>query len=117
MTVQEKIKEINLQNALRITNDWLSAVQSEELKYKEPCFKCGEMEAIKKALEKQIPKKPQKMTSTILIGAGWKYKCPNCELGIGENEHDLDLAFTQNESYCPSCGQKLDWKEGGTSEF
>ena len=75
-----------------------------------------DLKTIKKALEKQIPKKPQKMTSTILIGAGWKYKCPNCELGIGENEHDLDLAFTQNESYCPSCGQKLDWEEGGTSD-
>ena len=98
MIVQEAIKELQVAY-LGDTFDLMTAKH----------------EAIK-ALEKQIPKKPQIMTSTILIGAGWKYKCPCCELGIGENEHDLDLAFTQNESYCPSCGQKLDWEEGGTSD-
>ena len=96
MTVQEKIKEINLQNALRITNDWLSAVQSEELKYKEPCFKCGEMEAIKKALEKQIPKKPIETEHFDFFN----YECPICEGGL-----------YHEQQYCDECGQALKWGE------
>ena len=103
MTVQEKIEEINLQNALRITNDWLSAVQSQELKYKEPCFKCGEMEAIKKALEKQIPKKPN-VCKNLMTKESVRV-CPSCSTII-EN----------TDSYCYECGQKLDWEEGGTSD-
>jgi predicted RNA-binding Zn-ribbon protein involved in translation (DUF1610 family) len=108
MTVQEKIEEINLQNALRITNDWLSQIQSEELKYKEPCFKCGEMEAIKKALEKQIPKKPIENGMRSGIFATHKYyTCPRCGnacLQKMANER-------QNTNYCWDCGQALKWGE------
>ena len=96
MTVQEKIEEINLQNALRITNDWLSQIQSEELKYKEPCFKCGEMEAIKKALEKQIPKKPIQISPK----RHPYFVCPKCMEQI-----------STNQPYCDDCGQALKWGE------
>lgn len=84
MTVQE----INIRNALKIANTWLSEVQ-----YGASCFGCGEMEAIKDALEKQIPKK------SIHVNTGYVryYKCPSCG--------NVTLM-----SYCSQCGQKLDWE-------
>lgn len=61
-----------------------------------------------KALEKQIPKKPTKLTDTLLIDTGWIYKCPTCGLACGENKYHLEV--TQDEFYCTQCGQKLDWE-------
>lgn len=60
-----------------------------------------------KALEKQIPKKPSKLTDTLLIETGWAYKCPTCGLACGENKYHLEV--TEDEFYCTQCGQKLDW--------
>ena len=50
-----------------------------------------------KALEKQIPKKP--------IDRCMFKECPTC--------NEIEIAGC---GYCPSCGQKLDWEEGGTSD-
>ena len=61
------------------------------------------------ALEKQIPKKPTKLTHKILIDAGWIYACPNCEAACGENKYHPEV--TDDEMYCPSCGQAIDWSE------
>ena len=87
------VDEINTKNALRITNAWLSEVQ-----YEAPYFGCGDMEAIKKALEKQIQKKP------ILYGDSedGKLLCPNC------NEDLWDIKECGFNG-CPYCLQKLDW--------
>ena len=64
------------------------------------------------ALEKQIPKKPKTLTYKLLVDSGWEYGCPNCGCAIGENKN-LKFAYTEYlepyESYCCSCGQKLDW--------
>lgn len=62
-----------------------------------------------KSLEKQIPKKPKKLEYEPLIKAGWEFECPKCESAVGENRYDIDL--TQEDDYCPTCGQKLDWSE------
>lgn len=46
-------------------------------------------DAIKKAisaLEKQIPKKPKKLTYKLLIDSGWEYECPNCGCKMDEVE-------------------------------
>ena len=61
------------------------------------------------ALEKQIPKKPIKLTYKLLIDAGWIYACPNCKMACGENKYHLEA--TSDEMYCPSCGQAIDFEE------
>ena len=59
------------------------------------------------ALNKQIPMKPNKVISKILIGEGWTYKCPTCLSVCGENKYYPEV--TNEEHYCGQCGQKLDW--------
>lgn len=59
------------------------------------------------ALEKQVPKKPTKLVSQLLISAGWIYKCPTCGCACGENKYHLEV--TQDDYYCTQCGQMLDW--------
>lgn len=51
------------------------------------------------ALEKQIPKKPNKHEEDIL---GEYHSCPTCL------NNELDDIF---DNYCPRCGQKLDWSK------
>lgn len=60
------------------------------------------------ALYKQIPIKPKKTESKILLGMGWLYECPVCGCECGENEYHLES--TDNEEYCKQCGKALDWK-------
>lgn len=50
-----------------------------------------EFNAVKNALEKQIPKKP--------ADVDWLY-CPGC----GEK-----LDVLEQKNYCANCGQKIDW--------
>ena len=66
------------------------------------------LEMAKKALEKQVPKKPIKLVSELLIREGWTYKCPTCLSVCGENKYHLEV--TQDEFYCTQCGQALDWE-------
>ena len=67
-----------------------------------------DVEALKvavKALEKQIPKKPN------IWGDGYAdgemiydmYDCPNCE-----KSYEIDC---EKYDYCPACGQRIDWSE------
>lgn len=59
-------------------------------------------EAIK-ALEKQIPKKPNNMKSILDFSGRYyttKGNCPVC------NREGLNRSFI----YCDECGQKLDWE-------
>ena len=53
------------------------------------------------ALEKQIPKKPIEAVQT---GFFW---CPDCVRAIKMRIEDSKI----NISYCPFCGQALDWRE------
>lgn len=50
-----------------------------------------------KALEKQIPKKPEKSS---FHWGGKVWECPVCESIVHKSEE-----------YCSACGQKLDWSE------
>ena len=83
-----EVEKINTENALKITNEWLSAL----IKYEAPYFGSGDMEAIKMALEKQISMKPMEN----IIG----FYCPECKRFI-ETVHN----------YCGFCGQKIEWSE------
>ena len=55
-----------------------------------------------KALEKQIPKKPN-----------WGnddqdyVTCPQCNAILGAVDN---VEYTAHQKYCPNCGQKLDWE-------
>jgi hypothetical protein len=58
-------------------------------------------------IDKQIPEKPNKCRYEPLIRSGWEYECPSCEKAIGINKFAFD--YTDEDSYCPSCGQAIDW--------
>jgi rubrerythrin len=60
------------------------------------------------ALEKQIPKEPIKLTYEPLIKHGWVYGCPKCGSAVGQNNYAVD--YTQEDDFCPSCGQRLKWE-------
>lgn len=57
-----------------------------------------------KALEKQVPQKPNwegdGYSHGEMIYDTWY--CPNCDMSYEEDE---------NYNYCPSCGQAIDWSE------
>lgn len=76
---------------------------------KEALIECREV--IHKALEKQIPKKPKKLTYKLLIDSGWEYECPNCGLAIGKNKYTDYEYIEEYEEYCQNCGQALDWSD------
>ena len=59
-------------------------------------------------LQKQVPKKPKKLTYKLLIDEGWIYECPTCGCACGENKYHPDV--TGDDLYCTQCGQKLDWE-------
>lgn len=69
----------------------------------------SEIELCKKALEKQIPKKPNMEQKGLLGVKMWH--CPVCNKEI-ISDWNKDSA----NNYCHHCGQKIDWKEGGTSD-
>lgn len=76
-----------------------SAVRSDNsIAYQLDTDDCDWIEMAKSALEKQIPKKP-------IEARRWLYDngliCPVCSCSI------YKLSF----SYCPNCGQKIDWEE------
>lgn len=57
---------------------------------------------IRICIEKQVPKKPEyKPEKNGLITTN--YKCPNCGC--------RRLGHVSNTSFCPDCGQKLDWSD------
>ena len=64
------------------------------------------LEEAKKALEKQIPKRP-------IEDAYYNEPavCPNCGGNIA-NQCDYDYQF----QYCHYCGQKLDWRDHSTEK-
>lgn len=68
-----------------------------------------EVRLVVEALEKQIPKKPKKLSYEPLIRHGWEYECPQCGKAIGINSVGFD--FTDEYPFCPSCGQKIDWSD------
>lgn len=60
------------------------------------------------ALEKQIPKKIKPMHYKLLLDSGWRFACPSCGCAVGENVNDT-AEVTQQDDYCATCGQRLDW--------
>lgn len=55
-----------------------------------------------KSLEKQIPKKPEKIELRKIDGTEIYYICPGC---------GLHIPYTDIPIYCKKCGQALDWSD------
>ena len=94
--------------------------QLEELIQDRKSFICGgddeiykkDIEALKtamSALEKQVPKKVKKEFVTVngCITCFETDVCPVC----GNDFYIEDLGQTMYYSFCPDCGQALDWSE------
>ena len=64
---------------------------------------------LQELIDKATPKKPNKLDYKLLLDEGWNYECPICKCAIGINTKAID--YTQEESYCPTCGQALLWKD------
>ena len=98
MNLKEAIKEIKYDNC----NDCETL-----LRFNENCDGCHYKCAIE-AMEKQIPKKPNKAVET-----SWGIKrdvnvCPVCDYYLNEIEF---IGNGKKVSYCEVCGQAIDWKE------
>ena len=92
MTESEAIEKLkNMRLYMQIEDE------SNDCKFTEDDYKANEM-AIQ-ALEKQIPKKPHKNFE--------KFSGVWCSCGkyLGKGY------FVDKPSYCPDCGQKLDWSD------
>lgn len=96
----------------------ISALKQINLKRVHPFYDWEEMLEVRdiaiKALEKQIPKKPDTLTYRPLLLSGWKYQCPNCGCAVGKNKN-LEFAYEEYleayQSNCMNCGQALDWSD------
>ena len=67
-----------------------------------------EVDEIVPIIKKQIPEKPIKCRYEPLTRMGWEYECPSCEKAVGFNKFAFD--YTDEDPYCPSCGQAIDWE-------
>ena len=94
MTIQEIIESIDY--CLECDNDRIPTTQED-------------LQTIKEALEKQIPKKPtcykvelreKKAGYEIRTEYGRSYSCPRCERFLSDRY-----------DWCYACGQALDWSE------
>ena len=82
--------------ALRIRNNpTFGNVDNEELS-----------SCIDKALEKQIPKKPLDICTSVVT---WGL-CPICKGELNKLGNRPNRLFI-NTKYCPDCGQALDWSD------
>lgn len=70
------------------------------------------VDTLKKALKKQIPIKPQRMTREINGEPHIHTFCPYCYDHISKNGLGLwDCLIDKGTQYCSRCGQKIDWSE------
>lgn len=104
---------MTIEQALNIKQDWTAEQARNDL---ERWLLRGERPADKvialacKALEKQIPKKPNykyEQTGNEISSIRRFPVCPSCE-SINNGEQ---YAAGFNEKYCLDCGQALDWSD------
>lgn len=89
MTIQEIIESIDY--CLECDNDRIPTTQKD-------------LQTIKEALEKQIPKKPLKQEFGFF---DFRLVCPECEQPIARYFNKKEY----KPRYCHNCGQALDWSK------
>ena len=106
MTVSESIEKLkNMRLFMQIED------KNNDCKFTEDDYKANEM-AIQ-ALEKQIPKKPNKT-----IDSSWgiqreAHTCPVCDYYLTEVHFIAPQKIESNKkiTYCETCGQAIDWSD------
>lgn len=71
------------------------------------------LEEAKKALEKQIPKKPKRVDKNYVFDGNWKKICPCCGVTLMERITTKDESYPVHYNmtkHC-KCGQALDWSD------
>ena len=64
---------------------------------------------LQELIDKSIPQKVIKTTrKEYMKHGGYKHKCPNCGNMVGTITERLEI---DQDDYCCSCGQRLDWRE------
>jgi rubrerythrin len=63
---------------------------------------------IKRLESRERPKKVLEVSKEEFKESGYKYCCPKCKMLVGTITKYGDL---EEDDYCPSCGQKLNWSE------
>ncbi|HZJ98775.1 MAG TPA: hypothetical protein VFC79_02145 [Tissierellaceae bacterium] len=63
---------------------------------------------IKKILVRSVAIKPKSCEYEALKRMGWKYQCSICNYALGINDNIYD--YSEEEEFCPGCGQKLEWE-------
>lgn len=93
MTPEEAIKTIQVAVA--------------EVEWNYPMNYAVAFETAIEALEKQVPKKPRRVTMELTDTQ--RFFCPSCEEKlISKINHQYIAGKVQN--YCDNCGQKLSWE-------
>lgn len=95
MTIQEIIESIDY--CLKCDNDRIPTTQED-------------LQTIKSALEKQIPKKLKPRGEFDPSGQYKRFCCPRCNKWQ-YTKVDGRIVTGIMSAYCPSCGQALDWND------
>lgn len=99
MTHEEVIEALRLMN-LKRSHPFLSWEETMEVR-----------DIAIQAIEKQIPKKPMKIEKNSNPYYELKYSlCPNCSEAI-DKYAIYDCVHKGIRTYCPRCGQAIDWSE------
>lgn len=72
------------------------------------CKKSEAVKTLNELVEKATPKKVNNATREDYMKTGYKHCCPTCGNLVGTILSDLTI---QEDDYCPTCGQALDWSE------
>lgn len=81
--------------------------------YFDECDFCEDIEMMDKAikaLEKQIPKKPNAYHTRFFGDDRMAYDCPNCKHCFTMMKPNYNDNILRNQ-YCDICGQAIDWSE------
>ena len=64
---------------------------------------------IEEIVQKTIPKKVVRLANK---NYGYSHKCPSCGQCVGtivKHKDNFLSDYIEEDEYCPSCGQKIDW--------
>lgn len=69
------------------------------------------IETCKNALEKQMPKKPERINKNAKFDGNWIKVCPSCGMKLVERITTNDVSYPRIYHRCKycDCGQALDW--------
>ena len=63
------------------------------------------------SIVEQALKRNEPMKVDLTTESDWFYNCPNCKGYIYNCPNCKGYNVMERSSYCPDCGQKLDWSD------